>query len=79
MPGNSAYLPIDEIAKPKPGEVAFVSGAAGAVGSTAVQILKANGLKVIGCAGGEAKCKYLTEIGCDETIDYKKDNVHEKL
>lgn len=51
MPGLSALLPIQHIADAKPGEVAFVSGAAGAVGSIAGQLLKLKGLKVYGSAG----------------------------
>jgi len=51
MPGLSAFLPIKHIADAKPGETAFISGAAGAVGSVAGQILKLKGLKVLGSAG----------------------------
>jgi NADPH-dependent curcumin reductase CurA len=51
MPGLSALLPIEKIGEPKEGEVAFISGAAGAVGSAAGQILKLKGVKVFGSAG----------------------------
>jgi len=69
--GYTAYVGLVEIGKPQPGETLFVSGAAGAVGSTAIQIGKALGLNVIGSAGGEAKCRLLRELGADAAIDYK--------
>ena len=69
--GYTAYVGLVEIGKPQPGETLFVSGAAGAVGSTAVQIGKALGLTVIGSAGGDAKCRLLRELGADAAIDYK--------
>ena len=46
--GLAAYLPIKHIGRPQSGEIAFVSGAAGATGSAAAQILKLMGCKVIG-------------------------------
>ncbi len=69
--GLTAYVGLLHIAKIKAGEVLFVSAAAGATGSTVCQIAKAVGATVIGSAGGEAKCRYLREIGVDRTIDYK--------
>jgi hypothetical protein len=69
--GYTAYVGLVDIGKPRPGETLFVSGAAGAVGSTAVQIGKTLGLKVIGSAGGDTKCRRLRELGADASIDYK--------
>lgn len=71
MPGLTAYIGLKRIAELKPDDIVFVTGAAGAVGSTAVQIAKALGNKVIGSAGGADKVKFLKELGCDEVIDYK--------
>jgi NADPH-dependent curcumin reductase CurA len=52
----TAYTSIKKIAEPKAGEVAFVSGAAGAVGLVAGQLLKhVYGCKVIGSAGSDDK------------------------
>lgn len=52
----------------------MVSGAAGAVGSVACQIAKIMGARVIGIAGGPAKCKWLEgEIGVDKALDYKSE------
>jgi len=71
MPGLTAYAGLLRIAALKEGDVVFVSGAAGAVGSLVCQIAKAKGHKVIGSAGGPQKVKFLKEIGVDHAIDYK--------
>lgn len=88
--GLSAYFPIVEIGQPKAGETgscvplapnptAFVSGAAGAVGSIAGQILKAMGCKVIGSAGTEEKVQWLRSIGFDSAFNYKEVDTAEAL
>src|SRR5580658_4603165 len=71
MPGLTAYVGLLRIAELKDGDVVFVSGAAGAVGSVVCQIAKLKGHTVIGSAGGPEKIAYLKEIGVDHAIDYK--------
>ncbi|MDB5449598.1 MAG: alcohol dehydrogenase, zinc-containing [Phenylobacterium sp.] len=71
MPGLTAYAGLLRIAALKDGDVVFVSGAAGAVGSMVCQIAKAKGHTVIGSAGGGEKVAFLKEIGVDHVIDYK--------
>ncbi|MDZ4271201.1 MAG: NADP-dependent oxidoreductase [Erythrobacter sp.] len=71
MPGLTAYIGLMRIAELRQDDVVFVTGAAGAVGSTAVQIAKARGHRVIGSAGGPEKIALLRELGCDAVIDYK--------
>jgi NADPH-dependent curcumin reductase CurA len=71
MPGLTAYAGLLKVAELKDGDVVFVSGAAGAVGSLVCQIAKAKGHKVIGSAGGPDKIAYLKELGVDHAIDYK--------
>lgn len=71
MPGLTAYAGLLRIAALKDGDVVFVSGAAGAVGSLVCQIAKAKGHVVVGSAGGAEKVAYLKEIGVDHVIDYK--------
>jgi NADPH-dependent curcumin reductase CurA len=78
--GLTAYVGMVDIAKPKAGETMVVSGAAGAVGSLAGQIGKIKGCRVVGIAGGEEKCRWLTEtLGFDAAINYKAENVLERL
>jgi len=71
MTGISAYFPVVDIGQPKAGEVAFVSGAAGAVGLAAGQFLKQFGCIVIGCAGSDDKVAVLKELGFDHAFNYK--------
>jgi NADPH-dependent curcumin reductase CurA len=74
MPGLTAYVGLLKIAALKPGDIVFVSGAAGAVGQIVCQIAKIKGHKVIGSAGGADKIAYLKEIGVDHAIDYKAES-----
>ncbi|KAB2348510.1 NADP-dependent oxidoreductase [Actinomadura rudentiformis] len=71
--GLTAYLAVTQIAPVKEGDVVFVSGAAGAVGSVAGQLARKFGAaKVIGSAGGPEKGKKLVEdFGFDAAIDYR--------
>ena len=71
MPGMTAWVGLLKIAALKDGDIVFVSGAAGAVGSIVCQIAKLKGHTVIGSAGGAKKAAFLKEIGCDAVIDYK--------
>ena len=73
MPGMTGYFGLLHVAEAKPGDVVFVSAAAGAVGSTVVQVAKASGMTVIGSAGGADKCALVKGLGADAVIDYKSD------
>ncbi|WP_103729949.1 NADP-dependent oxidoreductase [Novosphingobium sp. HII-3] len=78
--GLTAYFGLLDICDPKPGETLVVSAAAGAVGSVVGQIAKIKGARVIGIAGGPAKCKWLVDdLGFDAAIDYRDDDVGEAL
>ncbi len=79
--GLTAYFGLLEIGQPKSGDVVVVSGAAGATGSVAGQIARIKGAsKVVGIAGGEEKCRWLTdELGFDAAIDYKSEDVQARL
>ena len=74
--GLTAWFGMCDIGKPQAGETVVVSAAAGAVGSIAGQLAKLKGARVIGIAGGKAKCDWLTgELGFDGAIDYKNEDV----
>jgi NADPH-dependent curcumin reductase len=80
MPGMTAYFGLLDVGKPRPGETVVVSGAAGAVGALVGQIAKIQGCRVVGIAGGAAKCAYVVdELGFDAAIDYKHERVGERL
>ncbi|BDN82724.1 NADP-dependent oxidoreductase [Mycobacterium pseudoshottsii JCM 15466] len=75
MTGLTAWIGMREIAKPRPGETVVVSAAAGAVGSVAGQLAKADGARVVGIAGGPQKCALLTEqLGFDAAVDHRADD-----
>ncbi len=72
MPGMTGYFGLMDVGMPKAGETLVVSGAAGAVGQTVGQIAKIKGCRVVGIAGGAAKCDWVVkELGFDACIDYK--------
>jgi len=79
LTGATAYMGLMKTAMAKPGDIVFVSAAAGAVGSAVVQIAKKKGMTVIGSAGGAAKCQWVRELGADACIDYKAGPVLEQL
>ena len=80
MPGMTAYFGLIDVGLPKAGETLVVSGAAGAVGQTVGQLAKIRGLRVVGIAGGPAKCEWVVkELGFDACIDYKAGKLKEQL
>ncbi|MGL6112240.1 MAG: NADP-dependent oxidoreductase, partial [Rubrivivax sp.] len=80
MPGMTAYFGLLDVGAPKPGDTLVVSGAAGAVGQTVGQLAKIKGCRVVGIAGGQAKCDWVVkELGFDACIDYKGGSVREGL
>jgi NADPH-dependent curcumin reductase len=71
MPGMTAYFGLADIGKPKEGETLAVAAASGAVGSVVGQIAKIRGARVVGIAGGEKKCRFVTdELGFDACVDH---------
>ncbi|WP_372866271.1 NADP-dependent oxidoreductase, partial [Pseudomonas sp.] len=80
VPGLTAYVGLFEVLRPKAGETLVVSGAAGSVGSLVGQMAKAEGLRVIGIAGSDDKCRWLEEeLGFDRAINYRSANLAEQL
>ena len=73
MPGRTAYFGTLDVAEPKPGDTMVVSAAAGAVGSVVGQIGKLCGARVVGIAGSDRKCDWLTEdCGLDAAVNYRE-------
>jgi len=80
MPGMTAWFGLFDIGQPKAGETVVVSAAAGAVGSTVGQLAKLKGCRVVGIAGGAAKCEYVArELGFDACVDYKRGTLYDDL
>ncbi len=78
--GFTAYFGLLDIGAPKEGETLVVSAAAGAVGSLAGQIGKIKGCRVVGIAGSDEKCEWITkELGFDGAVNYKTEPLHKAL
>ena len=75
---TSHHALIDR-AQLKPGETVLVLGAAGGVGTAAIQIAKVAGARVIAAASTDDKCALCKSIGADETINYATDNLRERI
>ncbi|WP_049904743.1 NADP-dependent oxidoreductase [Natrialba asiatica] len=73
MPGVTGYFGMLDVADPTPGDTVVVSAAAGAVGSVAGQLARLSGARVVGTAGSDEKCDWLTDdLGFDDAINYKE-------
>jgi NADPH-dependent curcumin reductase CurA len=80
MPGLTAYAGLLTIGQPKPGETVVVAAASGAVGSLVGQIAKIKGCRAVGIAGGERKCRYVTEqLGFDACLDHRDPALPQRL
>jgi NADPH-dependent curcumin reductase CurA len=79
--GVTAYHGMVDVARVGEGDVVFVTGAAGGVGSLAGQIARARGAStVIGSAGSAAKAAWLVdELGFDAAIDHRSEDVLARL
>jgi len=80
MPGVTAYSGMTDIGQPKAGETAVISAASGAVGSVAGQLAKRAGCRVVGVAGGPAKCLWVQEaLGFDDCVDHRSGDLQKTL
>lgn len=75
----TSYHALVDRAQLKAGETVLVLGAAGGVGTAAIQIAKAAGATVIAAASTDAKCALCTSLGADATINYSQDNLRETI
>jgi NADPH-dependent curcumin reductase CurA len=78
--GLTAYFALLDLGKPKAGETVVVTGAAGAVGSLAGQIAKLHGCRVVGIAGSDEKCAWISQtLGFDAAINYRTQDLAQAL
>lgn len=75
---TSHHALIDR-AQLKAGETVLVLGAAGGVGTSAIQIAKAVGARVIAAASTDEKCALCTSIGADAVINYSRENMRDAI
>jgi NADPH-dependent curcumin reductase CurA len=72
MPGLTAWVGLEDIGQPKPGETLVVSAASGAVGQVVGQLGRIAGARVVGIAGGAAKCAFIRdELGFEAAVDHR--------
>ncbi|WP_421855938.1 NADP-dependent oxidoreductase [Marinomonas sp.] len=80
LPGITAYHGVFEVLKPEAGQTIIVTAAAGSVGSLVGQMAKNLGLTVVGVAGSDEKCQWLTkELGFNHAVNYKDADFVEQL
>jgi len=78
IPAMTAYHAV-EVADAGSGRTVLVTGGAGGVGHYAIQFAKARGAMVLTTVSSEAKAKLAREAGADHVIDYKRENVGERV
>ena len=80
MPGMTAYAGLLEVGELKDGDTVVVSAASGAVGAVVGQIAKIKGHRVVGVAGVQKKCDYVTgELGVDACVSHRSDTLADDL
>jgi NADPH-dependent curcumin reductase len=80
MPGLTGYAGVVALSELKAGETFVVSAATGPVGSTAGQVARLRGARVVGIAGSDAKCAYaINELGFADCVNYKSGNLAAQL
>jgi len=78
--GLTAYFGLNDIGQPQEGDTVLVSTAGGAVGSVVGQLAKLKGCRVVGIAGSDEKCQWITDdLGFDAAINYKTENLGEAI
>ncbi len=78
-PYATAYRGLFQRADAKPGETVLVHGASGGVGTAAVQLARARGLRVLGTAGSGEGCKLAREQGAHEVFDHRAPDQFEQI
>jgi NADPH-dependent curcumin reductase CurA len=80
MPGFTACVGLVDIAEVQAGETVVVAAATGAVGSMVGQIARLRGARVVGIAGGAAKCDFAVKVlGFDACLDRRGEALSERL
>jgi NADPH-dependent curcumin reductase CurA len=80
MPGLTGYAGMVYLGEPRPGQTVVVSAATGPVGSTAAQVARHMGARVVGIAGSAEKCRYAVEtLGYAACVNYRDGNLREQL
>lgn len=76
---GTSYYALKQLARLQPGETVLVLGAAGGVGTAAVQLARAMGARVIAAASSEEKLDFAVQAGADERINYSEEDLRASL
>ncbi|AFY57988.1 Zn-dependent oxidoreductase, NADPH:quinone reductase [Rivularia sp. PCC 7116] len=76
---GTAYISLQHCGRLKSGETLLINGGTGSVGSAGVEVGKRLGAKVIATAGGAEKCQKVTSRGADYAIDYKSEDIAQRV
>ncbi|MEJ2257374.1 MAG: NADPH:quinone oxidoreductase family protein [Woeseiaceae bacterium] len=76
---GTSYYALKQLAKIQPGETILVLGAAGGVGTSAVQLASAMGARVIAAASTAEKLEFATRAGADEVINYSDEDLRDRI
>jgi NADPH2:quinone reductase len=76
---GTSYYALKQLAKLQPGEAVLVLGAAGGVGTSAVQLAKAMGARVIAAASTAEKLEFAVRAGADDTINYSEEDLRDRI
>ena len=79
MTYGTSYHALVDRAQLQPGEVLLVTGAAGGVGTAAIQLGKALGARVIAAVSSDAKTETARAVGADETINYSTESLRDRV
>lgn len=77
--GLTGSIGLDKAGRVQKGETVLITAAAGGTGQIAVQWAKHRGCHVIGLTSTEEKARFIKELGADEVINYKKENLDQVL
>lgn len=77
--GLTAAIALDKVGRVQPGDKVLITAAAGGTGQIAVQWAKQHGAYVIATTSSAAKAKYLKELGADEVINYREQDLGKVL
>jgi NADPH:quinone reductase len=75
----TSYYALKQRADLQPGETLLVLGAAGGVGTSAIELGKQMGAKVIAAASTDEKLELCKKLGADEVINYSKENLKDAI
>ncbi|HTP85153.1 MAG TPA: NAD(P)H-quinone oxidoreductase [Alphaproteobacteria bacterium] len=70
----TVWLNVFEIGRLAPGEVLLVHGGSSGIGTTAIQLARALGSRVLATAGSAEKCRRCVELGAERAIDYREED-----